>query len=60
MPLLVSLTFLLTAHKIKFSIKTFFPKCDHFPADLVTFTEEILNEKLHFLGSECCQLSYLT
>ena len=23
-----------------------------FPADLVTFTEEILNEKLHFLCSE--------
>ena len=23
----------------------------HFPADLVTFTEEILNEKLHFLCS---------
>ena len=25
--------------------------CDKFPADLVTFTEEILNEKLHFLCS---------
>ena len=25
-----------------------------FPADLVTFTEEILNGKLHFLCSECC------
>ena len=24
----------------------------HFPADLVTFTEEIRNGKLHFLGSE--------
>ena len=24
-----------------------------FPADLVTFTEEILNEKLHFLCSDC-------
>ena len=23
-----------------------------FPADLVTFTEEILNEKLHFLNGE--------
>ena len=23
-----------------------------FPADLVTFTEEILNEKLHFLYSD--------
>ena len=26
-------------------------------ADLVTFTEEILNEKLHFLCSESCQLN---
>ena len=25
-----------------------------FPADLVTFTKEILNEKLHFLSSELC------
>ena len=24
----------------------------HFPADLVTFTEEILNGKLHFLCSD--------
>ena len=24
-----------------------------FPADLVTFTEEILNGKLHFLRSDC-------
>ena len=31
------------AEKMKFSIKDFFSKCD-----LVTFTEEILNEKLHF------------
>ena len=45
-----------TLHKkIKFSIKNFFSKCDqmrpNFPADLVTFTEKILNEKLHFLSS---------
>ena len=45
-----------TLHKkIKFSIKNFFSKCDqmrpNFPADLVTFTEKILNEKLHFLCS---------
>ena len=33
---------------MKFSIKDFFSK---FPADLVTFTEEILNGKLHFLCS---------
>ena len=29
----------------------FFSKCDQIPADLVTFTEEILNGKLHFLFS---------
>ena len=42
-----------TAQKMKFSIKDFFSKC--FPqetADLVTFTEEILNGKLHFLCSD--------
>ena len=31
-----------TAQKMKFSIKDFFSKCD------VTFTEEVLNGKLHF------------
>ena len=35
-------------------IKDFFSKCD--PADLVPFTEEILNEKLHFL---CSASSYI-
>ena len=41
------------AQEMKFSIKFFFSKCDQiqFPADLVTFTEEILNEKIHFLCS---------
>ena len=37
---------------MNFSIKNFFSKCDQicsFLADLVTFTEEILNAKLHFL-----------
>ena len=34
---------------MKFSIIDFFSK---FPADLVTFIEEILNRKLHFLCSE--------
>ena len=40
-----------------FSIKDFFSKCDQirsfpqFPGDLVTFTEEILNGKIHFLCS---------
>ena len=41
---------------MKFSIKDFFSKCDEIalanvPADLVTFTEEILNGKLQFLYS---------
>ena len=40
----------ITAQKMKFSIKGFFSKCDQtVTADLVTFTEEILNGKLHFL-----------
>ena len=34
---------------MKFSIKDFFCK---FPADLVTFTEEVLNGKIQFLFSE--------
>ena len=44
--------------KMKFSIKNFFSKCDQikFPADLVTFTKDILNEKLHFL----CNVSVAT
>ena len=40
-----------TAQKMKSSIKGFFSKCDQIRADLVTFTEEILDEKLHFLYS---------
>ena len=38
---------------MKFSIKDFLSKWDQiqFPADLVKFTEEILNGKLHFLSS---------
>ena len=39
-----------TAQKIKFSINNFFSKSDQI-ADLVTFTGEILNGKLHFLCS---------
>ena len=35
-----------TAQKMKFSIKD-----TQFPVDLVTFTQEILNEKLHCLCS---------
>ena len=30
-----------------------------FPADLVTFTEEILNQKLHFLRSVVATLQHL-
>ena len=44
-----------TAQKMIFSIKDFFSKYDHirsFPADFVTFTEEILNGKNHFLCSD--------
>ena len=37
-----------TAQKITFSIKDFFSKCAQETADLVTFTKEILNGKLHF------------
>ena len=36
--------------KMKFFIKDFFSKCEknpEFTADLVTFTEQILTEKLH-------------
>ena len=36
---------------MKFSIVDFFSKFE-FPADLVTFTEEICNGKLHFLCSD--------
>ena len=39
-----------TAKKMKFSINDFFSKCDE-TADLVKFTEEIFNGKLHFLCS---------
>ena len=42
-----------TAQKMKFFMEDFFSKYDQiqFPVDLVTFTEEILNEKFHFLCS---------
>ena len=43
-----------TLKKIKFSIEDFFSKCDQIRSILliwVTFTGEILNGKLHFLGS---------
>ena len=41
-----------TAQKMKFSIKDFFSKCYQFPADLIAFTDEILNGNLHFLCSK--------
>ena len=42
-----------TAQRMKFSIKDFFSNCYqiHSFGDLVTFTEEILNGKHHFLCS---------
>ena len=46
-----------TAQKMEFSIKDFFSKCG-FPADLVTFTEVILNGKLHFLCSVITDNAY--
>ena len=42
---------------MKFSTKDFFSKFPQFPADLVTFTEEILSGKLHFLCSVYSVLS---
>ena len=46
-----------TAQKMKFSIKDFFQQMwpnPQLPADFVTFTEEILIGKLHFLCSVLC------
>ena len=42
---------------MKFSIKDFFSKFDQiqFPADLVTFTEEIFHQKFNFLWSDCSE-----
>ena len=45
-----------TAQKMKFSIKDFFSKCDQIRR--VTFTEEILNGKLHFLCSVSINRGY--
>ena len=45
-----------TEQKMKFSIEDFFSKCEHETADLVTFTEEILHGKLHFLCSIYCMV----
>ena len=45
-------TRILTAQKVKFSIKDFLCNCDQnpqFPGDMVIFTEEILNGKASFL-----------
>ena len=44
-----------TTQKMKFSTKDFFSKCDQIcrkleTADLVTFTEDILNGKIHFFA----------
>ena len=52
----VAFFWVLTTQKTKFSIKDFFSKCDQpqETADLVSFTEEILDGKLHFLYSVLC------
>ena len=46
---------------MKFSIQGFFSKCDQIRTncDLVTFTEEILNGKPHFLCSDYRDIEYL-
>ena len=44
--------------KMKFSVKDFFSKRDQ-SANLVIFTEEIPNEKLHFLCSVFCDIDFL-
>ena len=57
----LSIKMINTAQKMKFFIKDFFSKCDQIrrklDADLVTFTEEILNGKPHFLSSESSAVS---
>ena len=42
-------------HAISVSENQYYTKT----ADLVTFTEEILNRKLHFLGSAVLKISYV-
>ena len=45
-----------TAQKTKFFVEDFFRKCDQIRRKQVTFTEEILDRKLHFLCSELQKL----
>ena len=45
----LSITLTNTTKKMKFSIKDFFSKCDQIRS--FTFTEQILNGKLHFFCS---------
>ena len=52
MPILLVDAKELAAQKMKFSIKDFFSKLTKSAADLVIFTEEMLNGKLHFLCSD--------
>ena len=45
---------------MKFSSNDFFRKCYKYLTDLVTFTEEVLNEKLDFLWSALfCPIDFL-
>ena len=48
-----------TAQKMRFSIKDFFGKCDQIQRNL-TFTEKILNEKLHFCAVSLVNTSVLS
>ena len=50
----VTKVFKVTTQKMKFFIKDYFSKS----ADLVTFTKEIVNAKLHFLYSELYEFEY--
>ena len=49
----------ITAQYMNSSIKDFFSKCDQKEtADFVTFTEEILNGRVHFMCSEFYSSKY--
>ena len=44
---------------MKFSILAFFSKGDQFPAGLVTFTEEVVKGKIHFLCTVMAEIHSL-
>ena len=45
-----------TCARVSLGLQLYYKSEIHFPADLVTFTEEILNGKLHF---RCSDLSWM-